>query len=270
MKIVGALSTIVYLFPIFGLSWSYQVPTTTTSRPSKKHPGIQQQKQQEQQVTSLSRRTFVGVVGTVALTVSTPETGAAAAPDIKVTPLAHTFITASGAVKPIRENDATRLFTNAKVVYLFQGKDASPDLATEIVDLTAKRKAGEGPGVTPGNVEVLSSSASMIDFATSLGKGNNNVGTISTKNETQDAVVAAAKSMKDGNVLLVGPIPSGGTIADGKVLAETATSLGTFVGGKTGNGVISVLLDGPRSGLQLEEGGYPTSELLWYSLPPRS
>ena len=108
----------------------------------------------------------------------------------------------------------------------------------------------------------------MIDFATGLGDGV--VGSISKKVETQDAVVAAAKSLKGGNVLLVGPIPSRGTVADGKLLAETAASLGTFVGGKTGRGVISVLLDGPRSGLQVEEGGYPTSELLWYSLPSKS
>jgi len=75
--------------------------------------------------------------------------------------------------------------------------------------------------------------------------------------------------MPDGDVLLVGPIPSGGTAEDGKLLAGTASRIGTFVGGKQGNGVISVLLNGPTENLKLVESGFPTSELLWYSLPPR-
>jgi hypothetical protein len=39
------------------------------------------------------------------------------------------------------------------------------------------------------------------------------------------------------------------------------------VGGKRERGVISVLVDGPREGLVLEQGGYPVSDLLWYSRP---
>jgi hypothetical protein len=193
--------------------------------------------------TSATRRAFLTTT-TAAIAASTLPQPALSA-DIKVTPIAHTFITASGAAKPIRENDATRLFTNARVVYLFEGKGADSGFASEVLDLTVKRKAGEGPGVTPGSVQVSKSAA-------------------------PDAVAAAAKNMPEGDVLLVGPIPSGGTAADGKVLADTAKALGTFVGGKTGGGVISVLLDGPREGLKLEEGGYPTSELLWYSLPKKS
>ena len=193
-------------------------------------------------LTTGTRRAFLSTA-TAAVAASTVTPALAA--DIKVTPLAHTFITSSGSAKPIRENDATRFFTNARVVYLFEGKGADPGLAAEVVDLTEKRKAGKGPGVTPGSVKVSKSAT------------------------TPDAVVTAAKNMPAGDVLLVGPIASGGTAADGKTLADTAKALGTFVGGKTGNGVVSVLFDAPREGLKLEEGGYATSELLWYSLPKK-
>jgi hypothetical protein len=164
--------------------------------------------------------------------------------NIKVSPVSHTFITSSGfAAKPIRENDATRYFTNARVVYLLEGQAAKPGvLASEIIKLTTKRKADRGAGVTPGNVQTLKS------------------GSVKT-------VVDTVRSLPEGDVLLVGPIPSGGIASDGKVLTETATALGTFVGGKTGGGVISVLLDGPKENIKLEESGYPTSELLWFSLP---
>ena len=184
---------------------------------------------------------------------------------IKVTPMAHTFITSSGtAAKPIRENDATRFFTNAKVVYLLQGKDdeSKPSrLAEDILDLTVKRKAGEGPGVTPGKVRLFSSNKSLADVAAGL-----DVDVIfSVKSELVASVVATAKAMAEGDVLVVGPIPSRGVASDGKLLAETAKGLGTFVGGKTGRGVLSVLLDGPRESLQLVDNGYPISDLLWYS-----
>jgi hypothetical protein len=200
-------------------------------------------------MASEARRAFLtGASSAVLATTILPRSARSA--DLKVTPLAHTFITSSGtAAKPIRENDATRFFTNAKVVYLLEGTGADPGLAAEVLDLTVKRKAGQGGGVTPGSVQVISST---------------------TSSKALDAVVGATKAMPEGDVLIVGPIPSGGTAADGKLLADTAKALGTFVGGKTGRGVISVLLDGPREGLKLEEGGYPTSELLWYSLVPKS
>jgi len=186
---------------------------------------------------------------------------------IKVTPMAHTFITSSGtAAKPIRENDVTRFFTNAKVVYLLEGNNnrdsTKPSLVGEILDLTVKRKAGEGPGVTPGKVKLFSNDKSIMALASEIG-----IPTGSYKSESTivDAVVTEAKSMIEGDVLLVGPIISSGVAADGKLLTDTAKGLGTFVGGKTGRGVVSVLMDGPREGLQLEQGGYPLSELLWYS-----
>ena len=75
---------------------------------------------------------------------------------IKVTAIAHTFVTTGKAPspKPIRENDATRFFTNAKVVYIFEGSSSSDNLklAQEVTELTRQRKAEQGPGVTPGNL----------------------------------------------------------------------------------------------------------------------
>jgi hypothetical protein len=217
---------------------------------------------------SLLATSVAVAVGASSLSITTPVWAASDQTNgiaIKVTPMAHTFITSSGtAAKPIRENDATRFFTNAKVVYLLQGKnnkdDSKPSLAAEILDLTVKRKAGEGPGVTPGKVRLLSSDKSLADVAASLGVDVE----FSVKSESVDAVVAKANAMTEGDVLVVGPISSHGVASDGKIVAETATGLGTFVGGKTGRGIVSVLMDGPREGLQLSESGYPISELLWY------
>lgn len=172
---------------------------------------------------------------------------------IKVTAIAHTFVTTgkSPSPKPIRENDATRFFTNAKVVYIFEGSSNSDNdkLAQEVTELTRQRKAEQGPGVTPGNLVTL-----VPD--------NKGSGIVSR-------VVEKAKQMSEGDVLVVGPIPSQGTAGDGKLLASTASDLGTFVGGQKGQGVISVLLNGPKENLKLVESGFPASELLWYSLPPK-
>jgi len=177
---------------------------------------------------------------------------------VKVTPIAHTFITSSGSIKTVRENDATRYFTNARIVYLFDGKSINGgdnnniSVAKEVIELTMKRKTDRGPGVTAGIIETM-------DVPTSI-----------STTKIVEIVTEKAKLMPDGDVLLVGPLPSAGTTSDGKVLANTASNLGIFVGGKSGGGVISVLLDGPRDNLILEESGYPTSELLWYSLPSRT
>merc|ERR1719343_976365 len=68
--------------------------------------------------TCATRRAFLASnTAAIIATLSWPQPGLSA--DVKVTPIAHTFITSSGATKPIRENDATRFFTNARVVYLF-------------------------------------------------------------------------------------------------------------------------------------------------------
>mmetsp|Transcript_43009 Transcript_43009/g.43730 ORF Transcript_43009/g.43730 Transcript_43009/m.43730 type:complete len:295 (+) Transcript_43009:140-1024(+) len=179
---------------------------------------------------------------------------------VKVTPIAHTFIMSSGSIKTVRENDATRYFTNARIVYLFDGKSINGgnnnnnniSVAKEVIELTIKRKTDRGPGVTAGNIETM-------DVPTSI-----------STTKIVEIVTAKAKLMPDGDILLVGPLPSTGTTSDGKILANTASNLGIFVGGKSGGGVISVLLDGPRENLIIEESGYPTSELLWYSLPSRT
>jgi len=161
----------------------------------------------------------------------------------KVTPIAHTFITSSGSIKTVRENDATRYFTNARVVYLFDGKSIyggnnnnnsnNISVAKEVIELTIKRKIDRGPGVTAGNIETM-------DVPTSI-----------STTKIVELVTEKAKLMSNGDVLLVGPLPSAGTTSDGKILANTASNLGIFVGGKSGGGVISVLLDGPRENLIL-------------------
>ena len=223
-------------------SWAYQIQIRSPKKPSEMG----------------SRRSFLAT-GTSALVAATTLAAPANAVDVKVGPLAHTFVTTSGAPKPVRENDATRFFTNAKVVYLLEGKDVNADLAKEVLDLTVKRKTGEGPGVTPGKVRVLSSQKALADVAAGMGLE------VTSKSVSVDSVVTTAKTMPEGDVLLVGPIPSSSVAVDGKILAETAYGLGTFVGGKMGRGVISVLLDGPRQDLKSEEGGYLISDILWYS-----
>jgi hypothetical protein len=202
-----------------------------------------------------------------------PKPAAAAAADadvvstgtIKVTAIAHTFVTTgkSPSPKPIRENDATRFFTNARVVYLFEdnnNNNSSSDnrkLAQEVTDLTRQRKADRGPGVTPGNLKTLVPESPLKQ------------GEDGARSAVCARVVETAGNMPDGDVLLVGPIPSLGTANDGKLLAKTASGLGTFVGGQKEQGVISVLLNGPRENLKLVESGFPTSELLWYTLPSK-
>ena len=249
-RTMGLVKPFIILFAgLLARSNSYEIrPSGTQQAPTKE---------------TSSRRSFLATTAATTLASTTTFAGPAHSADIKVTPLAHTFITASGASKPIRENDATRFFTNAKVVYLFEGGNADSSLAGEVLDLTAKRKAGQGPGVTPGNVKLFSSSKDLGSAASSMGLD------VVSRVDNIGTVVEGAKSLPSGDVLLVGPVPSGGTAADGKTLADTTAALGISVGGKTGGGVISVLLDGPREGLKLEEGGYQTSELLWYSLPKK-
>lgn len=180
--------------------------------------------------------------------------------DIKVTPIAHTFVTSGGAIKPLRENDATRFLTNARVVYLLEGPDSNVDLPSEVLVLTVKRKAEQGPGVTPGQIHVAGSK-SFVDYASSLG-----VSTQVLKELSAQTVAQAAAKLPEGDTLIVGPVnKSGGIAADGELVSDTAQALGTSVGGGKSGGVISVLLDGPRKDLAAEESGYPLSTILWYS-----
>ena len=209
-----------------------------------------------------NRRTFL--VGTSAALAGAVSLGGAAvlpseAVDIKVTPMAHTFITASGAPKPLRENDATRFLTNARVAYLFFGKN--PDvLPPEVLKLTNTRKIEKGPGVTPGQIHVATANQAVADVAASLSIPSPTVSDFSS-----DTIAKLAASLPEGDTLVVGPIASGGVAADGQKVADCAKALGSFVGGGKSNGVLSVLLDGPNQGLEMEAQGFPVSTILWYS-----
>ena len=77
------------------------------------------------------------------------------------------------------------------------------------------------------------------------------------------AIIFPSSNTSTHAIILVCSISSNAIL---QILADTAAALGTFVGGKVGGGVISVLLDGPTEGLLLNENGYPASELLWYSI----
>jgi septum formation inhibitor MinC len=196
----------------------------------------------------------------VANAATTSPSAAATTVSINVNPLAHTFAVQSSSAKPkpTRENDATRFLTNARIVFLFQGNNnnnngataGNDQLVNEIIQLTTKRKNDAGPGVTPGSVIQLSPPSA-------------------SKNNLVDTIVQSYQKLSTtpGDVLLVGPIPTQGIVADGRLKTDTATALGTFVGTSNGGGVISVLLDGPTQNFVLFDGGYPISDLLWYSIP---
>lgn len=138
------------------LSTSYQRNTPQSSSPST--------------LPQSTRRAFL-TISTAVLSAATLSKEAAFAANVKVTATAHTFLTSSGSFRPIRDDDdATRLFTNARVVYLFQSPEAiSENLVLEVLDSTVQRKAGTGLGVTPGKVEVLSSINSFVDATTGTG-----------------------------------------------------------------------------------------------------
>jgi len=86
----------------------------------------------------------------VAETPGGPNSSIANAIDIKVTPLAHTFVTSDskgkGIAKPVRENDFTRFLTNARVVLFFLGDSDGGGGEREVTRLTKERKLGKGPG----------------------------------------------------------------------------------------------------------------------------
>jgi len=139
---------------------------------------------------------------------------AQAAANINVTPLVHTFLVSNGGkVKPIRENDATRYLTNAKVVYLFQGSSADSTNVNEILNLTVKRKAEQGSGVTPGRVQA------MLTYP-GFGIDDSQLQSISTfvdSTISKDDVVKKVRDLTEGDVLVVGPITSKGITENGKV-----------------------------------------------------
>mmetsp|Transcript_8528 Transcript_8528/g.14152 ORF Transcript_8528/g.14152 Transcript_8528/m.14152 type:complete len:247 (-) Transcript_8528:161-901(-) len=215
--------------------------------------------------SSTDRRAFVSTAAVstaAALWCATPQQAQAIV--IKVTPIAHTFTTSNGAtVKPLRENDATRFLTNAKVVFMLEGSDgaANEDLASVVLEMTTKRKADQGAGVTPGKIHVACMSKELLKSAETLGLQSEAV-----KEVSPSSISGLATKIPPGDTLIVGPMRSGGTGADGKLIAETAQALGVAVGGAREGGVLSILLDGPRADVVLEENGYPISTILWYNV----
>jgi len=216
------------------------------------------------QAVSDDRRSFLINSSAVAIATNTFFINASPslALDIKVTPLAHTFITASGAPKPLRENDATRYLTNAKVTYLFTGdsSDNHATLSNDVLKLTNTRKIEQGPGVTPGCIHVATMSKSTIDLATSL-----NLKTTKVSDFSATSIAKIASSLPDGDTLVVGPILSAGVAKNGEILADCSKALNGFVGGSKSGGVLSALLDGPKTNLDMIAQGYPISTILWYN-----
>jgi hypothetical protein len=182
---------------------------------------------------------------------------------IKVTPIAHTFISSVSntktPVKPIRENDATRLFTNARVVHLFYNgqDDAAINAARELLFLTVKRKAGGGAGVTPGTVHFLA------------GDSGDLYSDVAGLSFLQDSSLKTALGViPAGDVVIIAPKKSNGTIINGMLVEKSAIDNKLEVGGSKSGGVISCLINGPSDPetIAILDGGYSTSTILWYGL----
>ena len=182
---------------------------------------------------------------------------------VKVTPIAHTFISsvanAKSPVKPLRENDATRFFTNARVVHLFyDGEDSKAiQTAKEVIDLIVKRKEGAGPGVTPGKVHFLVNGSSDV---------YSDIPGLSLL--TDSSVKDALDNIPTGDVVIIAPKKSNGTIINGMLVEKSARDSGLEAGGSRSGGVISCLINGPQNPetLAVVDGGYSTSTILWYGV----
>ena len=193
------------------------------------------------------------------------ETGAV---KVKVTPVAHTFVaSAEKGIKPLRENDATRFFTNARIVVPFYGggSDTSKLDSTfsDILDLTIKRKAEKGPGVTPGDVIFGKVAGQRVASAASA-----SVKMVAVKDSSPSSISAAASALSaEGDVLVLSPFPTKGTADDGKVVAAIAEAAGLEAGARGGQ-VLGLLIDGPRDpqSVLLSEGGSALQPILWYSI----
>uniref|UniRef100_A0A7S3PXI4 Uncharacterized protein n=1 Tax=Chaetoceros debilis TaxID=122233 RepID=A0A7S3PXI4_9STRA len=186
---------------------------------------------------------------------------------IKVSPISHTFVSSFPAgkapsIKPLRENDSTRFFTNAKVAYIFYDGDDTKAMTTTktILDLTVKRKKGEGAGVTPGTAHYLPDENQDFDFS--------DVDGLSMLAAGKGDLKGILASLPAGDVVLLAPQKSKGTIGNGKIVQETGDVCGLEVSGGRGGGVISILLNGPRDPetVAVVDGGYPTSTIHWYDI----
>lgn len=227
------------------------------------------------------RRSFLQKASVVTIASFSPSGGAvfvpklanAAAPVqitqmIKVTPIAHTFVSSvtpdKASIKPLRENDATRYLTNARVVHVFYDgtDDKAQNSFREVLELTVNRKKNEGAGVTPGTVHLLCS-----DDAYGLYKDVEGLSIIknSASNQSPKAII---DKLPPGDVVMIGLNKSSGTIGNGKIVEETGSKCRLNVGGQRGGGVISMLLNGPRDSepVVVVDGAYSTSTILWYDV----
>ena len=166
--------------------------------------------------------------------------------------------------KPLRENDTTRILTNARVVLIY---DAGSSLSTieTILDLTAKRKAGQGAGVTPGKVKLVLPSEQDSLATSAINCGVEII--VNPKAKVDDIQLEdLSKLLDEGDVVFFYPQPSRGTFSDGKKSADTASTLRLPRGATKGGGLVSVLVNGPRSPspVNILEDGYETCTVLWY------
>jgi hypothetical protein len=231
-----------------GVSFGYQTPLPPSPE------SIVRSDQHTIDATINSRRKALQTAFTAIASTAVLPFPALADVNVKVTNVAHTFVTEK-SVKPIRENDATRIFTNARVAFLFTGPSSAAASQQDLLNLTVQRKAGKGAGVTPGNVEVMSSSPSFLDYS----KKTLGLSTVQVSSFSVDKIQDVVKSMPDGDVLFVGPIPSKGNVADdAKLVSDLAASMNL----KANSEVVSILLDGPTS-FGSTDG---LSTVLWYSI----
>lgn len=239
--------------------------------------------------TGSSRRSFlqksvetlfaVGASGIIVASKSPPPAHAAAAAvesssivtqTVKVTPVAHTFLSSTSnngktSLKPLRENDATRYFTNARVVHLFYDGDSDKAVQTarDILQLTLQRKAGQGPGVTPGKVHLLVNDIMGV----MVGEDDSSFTNIQGLEILKDpSLKYALTNLPEGDVVFVAPKKSNGTIINGMLVEQSARTNGLNVGGSKSGGVISCLINGPKDpdSIVVLDGGYTTSTILWY------
>jgi len=239
------LATFLSLSPFFLISsFAYNAPQKHVNRRA---------------LINKSGVTFFSILAT-----SSKAVAAATTTTIKVTPLAHTFILSKdGSAKPIRENDATRILTNARVVFLFCGDGKNcRETTKEILELTFKRKKGEGPGVTPGDVHI----AVMDKAASSTWEGSKSYLAVEEIKSLDDI---GSLKFNSGDVLFVQPLPSTGVKNDAKIIADCASKLGVNVGSEKSGGVVSVLINGARAPNALtlrEDDGSTAATLLWYDI----
>jgi hypothetical protein len=78
----------------------------------------------------------------------------------------------------------------------------------------------------------------------------------------------AIKTLPPNDVIVIPPIKSKGTVANGMLIEKSASDNGLLVGGSKSGGVISCLVNGPRDPdpVVVIDGGYSTSTILWYGV----